>query len=229
MAKRTDLISGLTECFTDHRDQRLIEYTVKEWLGQCIYGLCLGYEDLNDHDQLRADPMLAIVVDKADPLGESRRQAGDRGKALAGKCTLNRLELTGAQVDGQERYKKLAMDGDKIDRWMVDAFVAAPEFAPEEIVLDLDATDDTIHGHQEGRFYHGYYGNYCYLPLYIFSGEHRATLKRCVKAEAVSNLPVESKQARAKGPKEGVHTAWDRRALERKNSQGFASIIWRSG
>ena len=170
--KRTDLIAGLTECFTDHRDQRLIEHTVKELLGQRIYGLCLGYEDLNDHDQLRTDPMLAIAVDKADPLGESRRQDGDRGKALAGKCTLNRLELTGAQVDGQERYKKIAMDGDKIDRWMVDAFVAAHEFAPEEIVLDLDATDDTIHGHQEGRFYHGYYGNDCYLPLYIFSGEH---------------------------------------------------------
>ena len=99
--KRTDLIAGLTECFTDHRDQRLIEHTVKELLGQRIYGLCRGYEDLNDHDQLRADPMLAIAVDKADPLGESRRQAGDRGKALAGKCTLNRLELTGAQVDGQ--------------------------------------------------------------------------------------------------------------------------------
>ena len=170
--RRTGLIAGMTKCFTDHRDQRLIEHTVKELLGQRIYGLCLGYEDLNDHDQLRTDPMLAVAVDKADPLGERRRQAGDRGKALAGKCTLNRLELTGAQVDGQERYKKIAMDGDKIDRWMVDAFVAAHDFAPEEIVLDLDATDDTIHGHQEGRFYHGYYGNYCYLPLYIFSGEH---------------------------------------------------------
>ncbi len=170
--RRTGLLAGLAECFTDHRDPRLIEHTVKELLGQRVYGLCLGYEDLNDHDQLRTDPMLAVAVDKADPLGESRRQAGDRGKALAGKCTLNRLELTGAQVDGQERYKKIAMDGDKIDRWMVDAFVAAQESAPEEIVLDLDATDDTIHGHQEGRFYHGYYGNYCYLPLYIFCGEH---------------------------------------------------------
>ena len=170
--KRTDLIAGLTECFTDHRDQRLIEHTVKELLGQRIYGLCLGYEDLNDHDQLRADPMLAIAVDKADPLGESRRQAGDRGKALAGKCTLNRLELTGAQVDGQERYKKIVMDGDTIDRWMVDAFLAAHDTAPEEIVVDLDATDDPIYGQQEGRFFHGYYRHYCYLPLYIFCGEH---------------------------------------------------------
>ena len=113
-----------------------------------------------------------MAVDKADPLGTNRRQAPDRGKALAGKCTLNRSELTGAQVDGQKRYKKIAMDADKVDRWMVDVFVSAHETAPEEIVFDLDATDDPIHGHQEGRFFHGYYGSYCYLPLYIFSGEH---------------------------------------------------------
>ena len=170
--KRTGLVGGLAECFSDHRDPRLIEHTVKELLAQRVYGLCLGYEDLNDHDQLRTDPMLAVAVEKADPLGENRRQAGDRGKALAGKCTLNRFELTGAEVDAQERYKKIVMDGNKIDHWMVDAFLAAHESAPDEIVLDLDATDDTIHGHQEGRFYHGYYGNYCYLPLYIFAGEH---------------------------------------------------------
>ena len=97
----TGLIAGLAECFRDHRDPRLIEHTVEELLGQRIYGLCLGYEDLNDHDQLRTDPMLAVAVNKADPLGETRRQAGDRGKALAGKCTLNRLELTEAEVDEQ--------------------------------------------------------------------------------------------------------------------------------
>ena len=155
-----------------HRDARLIEHTVEELLGQRIYGLCLGYEDLNDHDQLRTDPMLAVAGNKADPLGERRRQASDRGKALAGRCTLNRLELTGAEVDEQERYKKIAMDPDRIDGWMVDAFVEAHDSAPEEIVLDLDATDDPIHGQQEGRFFHGYYRHYCYLPLYIFSGEH---------------------------------------------------------
>ena len=168
----TGLIAGLAECFRDHRDARLIEHTVEELLGQRIYGLCLGYEDLNDHDQLRTDPMLAVAVNKVDPLGERRRQASDRGKALAGRCTLNRLELTGAEVDEQERYKKIAMDPDRIDGWMVDAFVESHESAPEEIVLDLDATDDPIHGQQEGRFFHGYYRHYCYLPLYIFSGEH---------------------------------------------------------
>ena len=170
--KRTGLVAGLTACFSDHRDPRLIEHTVEDLLRQRIYGLCLGYEDLNDHDQLRTDPMLAVAMNKADPLGETRRQASDRGKALAGKCTLNRLELTGAEVDGQERYKKIVMDPDQIDGWMVDAFLEAHESAPGEIVLDLDATDDPIHGQQEGRFFHGYYRHYCYLPLYIFSGEH---------------------------------------------------------
>ena len=113
--QRTGLVAGLTACFRDHRDPRLIEHTVEELLGQRIYGLCLGYEDLNDHDQLRTDPMLAVAVNKADPLGERRRQASDRGKALAGRCTLNRLELTGAEVDEQERYKKIAMDPDRSD------------------------------------------------------------------------------------------------------------------
>ena len=147
--QRTGLVAGLTACFRDHRDPRLIEHTVEELLGQRIYGLCLGYEDLNDHDQLRTDPMLAVAVDKADPLGERRRQASDRGKALAGRCTLNRLELTGAEVDEQERYKKIAMDPNRIDGWMVDAFVESHESVPEEIVLDLDATDDPIHGRRK--------------------------------------------------------------------------------
>ena len=112
----TGLIAGLAECFRDHRDARLIEHTVEELLGQRIYGLCLGYE-LNDHDPHR--PMLAVAVNKADPLGERRRQASDRGKALAGRCTLNRLELTGAEVDEQERYKKIwTRTGSTAGWWM---------------------------------------------------------------------------------------------------------------
>lgn len=170
--KRTGIIAGFAECFTDHRDPEAIEHTVRELLGQRIYGLDLGYEDLNDHDQLRLDPMLAVAVEKADPLGENRRKVSDRGKALAGKSTLNRLELTKADATSQERYKKIVMHEEKIDRWMVQVFIDAHASVPDEIVLDLDATDDPIHGNQEGRFYHGYYGNYCYLPLYIFSGEH---------------------------------------------------------
>jgi hypothetical protein len=111
------------------------------------------------------------MVGKKDPKGEYRREKRDRGKALAGKSTLNRLERTGAHVDEGERYKKIVMDPEAIDRLMVDHFLDAHERAPLQIILDLDATDDPIHGHQEGRFFHGYYDCYCYLPLYVFCGE----------------------------------------------------------
>jgi len=168
--KRTGLIAGLAKCFSDYRDERWIEHTVEELLAQRLYGTCLGYEDLNDHDQLRADPLLAVAVNKSDPLGLNRRQESDRGKALAGKSTLNRLELI--KKDGPDKYHKIQADEAKIDAWIVDSFIQAQECVPNEIVLDLDTTDDLIHGNQEGRFFHGYYGNYCYLPLYIFSGEH---------------------------------------------------------
>jgi DDE family transposase len=168
--RRTGLIAGLGRCFTDYRDARWIEHTVEELLAQRLFGMCLGYEDLNDHDQLRADPMLAVAVNKPDPLGMNRRQESDKGKALAGKSTLNRLEL--GKSDGPDTYKKILMHENQIDAWIVRAYIDAHESMPEEIVLDLDTTDDLIHGNQEGRFFHGYYGNYCYLPLYIFSGEH---------------------------------------------------------
>jgi Transposase DDE domain group 1 len=168
--KRTGWIAGLAKCFSDYRDARWIEHTVEELLAQRLYGMCLGYEDLNDHDQLRTDPLLAVAVNKADPLGLDRRQESDRGKALAGKSTLNRLELS--KREGPDKYHKIVPHEDQIDRWMVNSFIHAHERVPDEIVLDLDATDDLIHGNQEGRFFHGYYGNYCYLPLYIFSGEH---------------------------------------------------------
>jgi hypothetical protein len=168
--KRTGLIGGLAQCFRDYRDARWVEHSVEELLGQRLFGMCLGYEDLNDHDQLRSDPMLAVAVGKADPLGLDRLREEDRGKALAGKSTLNRLELgKSGEID---KYKKILMQESEIDAWVVRAFIDAHDAAPEEIVLDLDATDDPIHGNQEGRFFHGYYGNYCYLPLYIFSGEH---------------------------------------------------------
>jgi hypothetical protein len=168
--KRTGLIAGLAQCFSDYRDKRWVEHTVEELLAQRLFGTCLGYEDLNDHDQLRADPMLAVAVNKADPLGMNRLREEDRGKALAGKSTLNRLELgKSGEID---KYKKILMHEQGIDTWIVRAFIDAHDSAPAEIVLDLDATDDLIHGNQEGRFFHGYYGNYCYLPLYIFSGEH---------------------------------------------------------
>jgi len=121
---------------------------------------------------LPQDPLLAVLAEKEEPTGESRVRQRDQGKALAGKSTLNRLELTGEVVSEEERYKKIGLDFAAVDRMLVDVFLQAHREPPQEIVLDLDATDDPVHGHQEGRFFHGYYGHYCYLPLYIFSGEH---------------------------------------------------------
>lgn len=169
--KRTGIIAQFADCFTDHRKAERVEHTVKELVAQRVYALALGYEDLNDHDQLRHDPLLAVLAEKPDPSGESRARERDQGKALAGKSTLNRLELTGAVVSEEERYKKITMDQEGVDRMLVEMFLQAHREPPEKIVLDLDATDDPVHGNQEGRFFHGYDGHYCYLPLYIFCGD----------------------------------------------------------
>jgi hypothetical protein len=169
--KRTGIIARFAACFRDHRREEQVEHTVKELVAQRVYALALGYEDLNDHDQLCQDPLLAILAEKPDPTGESRVRERDRGKALAGKSTLNRLELTKAVVEEKERYKKIVMDQAAVDRLLVEVFLEAQERPPAEIILDLDATDDPLHGNQEGRFFHGYYGHYCYLPLYIFCGD----------------------------------------------------------
>jgi hypothetical protein len=170
--KRTGIIAGFAKCFEDLRKPEMIEHTVAELVGQRIYGLALGYEDLNDHDDLRRDPLFAVLVGKEDPEGEKRVRSQDRGKAAAGKSTLNRLELTPGEPTAAElRYKKIIMNSEQLDRLFVNVFLQAHAEAPEEIVLDVDATDDPLHGNQEGRFFHGYYMNYCYLPLYIFCGE----------------------------------------------------------
>jgi hypothetical protein len=159
--KRTRILHQFASCFTDYRNPDLIEHTVKELLAQRVYGLALGYEDLNDDEELRKDPLLAVLIEKAHP-GE---------EALAGKSTLNRLELTKETASQKERYKKIVVDHGAVDRMLVDVFLQAHREAPKEIILDLDATDDPLHGKQEGHFFHGYYGHYCYLPLYIFCGE----------------------------------------------------------
>jgi len=168
---RTGLIDQLAACFTDHRDARLIEHTVPELLRQRILGMAMGYEDLNDHDSLRRDPMMALGVGKADPLG-LERSGIDRGRALAGKSTLNRLELTNAKAgQGPARgVHKIKADHEAIQRLLVRLAVSRLEADTKEIVLDFDATDSLIHGDQEGRFFHGYYDAYCYLPLYCFIG-----------------------------------------------------------
>lgn len=170
--QRCGIIGEFASCFVDHRDDERIEHTVEELLAQRIYGLALGYEDLNDHDELRLDPLLAVVVGKKDPKGNNRARKRDQGKALAGKSTLNRMELTPADADATHRYKKIVAQGERIESFFVDTFLRLHPQAPEEIVLDFDATDDPLHGKQEGRFFHGYYREYCYLPLYVFCGDH---------------------------------------------------------
>jgi hypothetical protein len=154
--KRTGIVQRFAACFTDHRDAERVEHTVRELVARRVYGLALGYEDLNDHDELRRDPMLAVLAEKQDLRGESRARERDRGKALAGKSTLNRLELTKATVEEKERYKKIVMDQGAVDRLLVGVFLESYAEAPQEMVLDLDATDDPLYGHQEGRFFHGY-------------------------------------------------------------------------
>jgi hypothetical protein len=159
-------------CFTDHRDPELIEHPLVDLLKQRIFALCLGYEDLNDHDALRHDALLAVLVGKTDPEGLGRTFLRDRGKALAGKSTLNRLELTPVRADAGSRYKKVAANLRAIQNFFVEAFLQQHPTPPARIVLDLDATDDPVHGHQLGRFFHGYYDEYCFLPLYVFCGDH---------------------------------------------------------
>lgn len=158
-------------CFTDHREAELIEHPVLDLLRQRIYGLALGYEDLNDHDSLRSDPLLAAVCGKEDPLGENRHREQDRGKALAGKSTLNRLELTPQGAGSCSRYKKIEAKAFSIEDFFIDEFVRSVSKKSNEVVLDLDRTNDSLHGQQEGRFFHGYYGEYCYTPFYIFCGK----------------------------------------------------------
>jgi hypothetical protein len=176
LLRETERVTGILRqfaaCFTDHRHPDLIEHTVDELIAQRVYALALGYEDLNDHDDLRHDPLLAVLVGKRDPLGRDRLRDRDKGKALAGKSTLNRLELTPARANAKSRYKKISVDRRAVQLLFTDVFLQSHEHPPTRIVLDLDATDDPLHGHQAGRFFHGYYKSYCYLPLYIFCGEH---------------------------------------------------------
>jgi Transposase DDE domain group 1 len=168
----TGIIRQFATCFTDHRNPDLIEHLLEHLIAQRVYGLALGYEDLNDHDDLRRDPLLATVVGKDDPTGQSRERERDQGKALAGKSTLNRIELTPVGADKEDRYKKITCQIHAVDQLFVDLFLQAHHQPPEKIVLDLDATDDPVHGDQLGTFFHGYYQHHCYLPLYIFCGNH---------------------------------------------------------
>ena len=169
-AQLSDCFGRVAACFVDHRNPAFVEHSLAELVAQRMLALACGYEDLNDHDTLRCDPMFALAVGKADPFGQSRRMSRDSGRALAGHATLNRLETAPAALHSDRRDLKILHDPSALERLFVQLFLDAHDRAPNEIVLDLDATDDPVHGGQEGRFFHGYYGHYCYLPLYIFCG-----------------------------------------------------------
>jgi hypothetical protein len=158
--RRIGFLRRLAGCFTDFRLQARCDHSVEQMVAQRVYGLALGYEDLNDHDQLRHDPLMGVLAGK--------REAGE---SLAGKSTLCRVERTPQAGAAQDRYRKVRYEAASIDRLLVDLYLESQAAAPSQIVLDLDATDTPLHGEQEGRFFHGFYDHYCYLPLYIFCGD----------------------------------------------------------
>lgn len=175
VAQRTGLLDAAAACFADHRQPWLVAHDLPCLIAQRILGLCLGYEDLNDHDFLQGDALLALACGRRDHHGTQRRGA-DHGKPLASSSTLNRLELAvphqGDDTPVVDRYHKVTFDPVAGQALFTTAFAASQTRPPKQVILDLDATDDALHGDQEGRFFHGYYDHYCYLPLYIFAGSH---------------------------------------------------------
>jgi hypothetical protein len=216
---QTDRAIRLTEqfaaCFTDTRSAGLVEHQVETLVMQRVIAIALGYEDLNDHDELRNDPVLAVLASK---LAAQRTDCAP----LAGKSTLNRLELSRAEPT---RYHKISHDTAAIESLFVDLFVDAHNKPPKQIVLDLDATDDPLHGNQEGKFFHGYYDCYCYLPLYIFCGRHLLAAKlRRANADAASGAVEETARLVAQ-----IRRRWPRVRILLRGDSGFcrdALMAW---
>ena len=216
---QTDRASRLTErfaaCFTDTRTAGLVEHQVKTLVMQRVIGIALGYEDLNDHDELRNDPVLAVLASK---LAAQRSDCAP----LAGKSTLNRLELSRAEPT---RYHKISHDTAAIESLFVDLFLDAHTKPPKQIVLDLDATDDPLHGNQEGKFFHGYYDSYCYLPLYIFCGRHLLAAKlRRANVDAAAGAVEETARLVAQ-----IRRRWPRVRILLRGDSGFcrdALMAW---
>jgi Transposase DDE domain group 1 len=196
--KAISLVEGFSACFRDKRNPVYVVHEIKTLVAQRVFALALGYEDLLDHEELRRDPVLGVALGKLE-------RAADEPAPLAGKSTLNRLEH--APADGKKaRYHKIGHYGAAIERLFVDLFLDAHGKPPREIVLDLDATDDPLHDDQEGRFFHGYYDCYCYLPLYVFCGRHllAAKLRRSnidASLGAVEEMDRIIRQIRARWPK----------------------------
>ncbi len=214
--KGLKLVRRFAECFTDRRDPRYVEHRLETLLSQRIFGLALGYEDLNDHDELRKDPALAVLAGK---LSANR----DDCEALAGKSTLNRLEHMPKRHGA--KYHKIDFDRAKADTLLVDLFIEAHERAPRQIVIDLDATDIPLHGHQEGRFFHGYYDHHCYLPLYVFCGRHLLLARQrrsnidaaCGSVEEVARMVAQ------------IREAWPHTKIILRADSGFARealMVW---
>ncbi|HEX2478974.1 MAG TPA: IS1380 family transposase [Geminicoccaceae bacterium] len=202
------LVTRFAACFADGRAQAQVEHSVAAMVAQRVFGIALGYEDIVDHDQLRHDPVLATLAGK---LRSKRKDCA----ALAGKSTLNRLEHA---PRGPSRYHKIGHDGAAIEGLFVELFLEAHRTAPRQIVLDLDATDDPLHGHQEGRFFHGFYDCYCYLPLYVFCGNHLLAAKlRRSNIDASAGAVEEVARIAAK-----IRARWPRVAIVLRADSGFA-------
>src|ERR1700683_4298294 len=209
---QTDRAIRLTErfaaCFADARAAELVEHQVETMVMQRVVGIALGYEDLNDHDELRHDPVLAVLASKLEA------QSSDCAP-LAGKSPLTRRELSRAEPT---RYHKVSHDPAAIESLFVDLFLDAHKKAPKEIILDLDATDDPLHGNQEGKFFHGYYDCYCYLPLYIFCGRHLLAAKlRRSNMEAAAGAVGEVARMVAQ-----IRHRWPRTRILLRADSGFA-------
>ena len=209
--QRLNLLPRLAECFLDGRNPDQIKHSIQEMLSQRIYGLALGYEDLNDHEQLRNDPVFGILAGREE-----------LDEPLAGKSTLNRMELGAGTKD---RYKKITFWKEAMDELLVKTFLESQEKAPAEIILDVDTTDLPLHGKQEGRFFHGYYDHYCYLPLYVFCGEHVlcARLREANHDASFGCLPEIQRIVRQ------IQTAWPEVKIILRGDSGFcrnALMTW---
>ena len=205
------LMRRFAACFTDRRNSYFVEHQVETLVGQRVFGLALGYEDLNDHDELRKDQTFAVLAGKLAPVLRTDCEA------LAGKSTLNRLEHTPRRHAA--KYHKIDCDGARVDALFVDLFLEAHERAPREIVLDLDNTDIPLHGEQEGRFFHGHYDGYCYLPLYVFCGRHLLLARqRCANVAGSAGAVEEMARIVAQ-----IRQSWPRVRITLRADSGFAN------
>jgi hypothetical protein len=208
-----NLTAQVARCFRDGRDPDSIVHTIATLLAQRIHGQALGYEDVNDHDELRHDPVLALLSDTLEP----KRANVAR---LAGKSTLQRLEGVPKKASEERvaRYHKISVDEAAMEKLFLDLYVAAHATPPQRIILDLDATDVPLHGNQEGRFFHGYYRSYCYLPLYIFAGRHLLVAKlRRANIDAAAGATEEIARVVAH-----LRAAWPEVEIWLRADSGFA-------